>query len=71
MGPNPMPGILIRSGKFRYRDEREDTCDDRGSDGSDTSTTHAMPGIAGTPPKLGEGHGTDFPSEPLRRPQPC
>ena len=59
----PVPGVLIRSGKFRHRDTRKEythththahICDDRGKAWNDASTIPKMPGLSGNPQKLEE-----------------
>lgn len=46
-------------------------CEDRGRDQSEASKSQGIPRIAGSQQKLGEGHGTDSPSERSRRTNPA
>ena len=59
-----MTGIPTRRGNLDPGDTGRMPCEERGRNWSDMSAHQGMPKIASSNQKLGERHGTDFPSEP-------
>lgn len=54
---DPTTSVFIREEKGRRPNE------DGGKDWKDIITSEGMPGLAGSQKRLGEKHGTEFPSE--------
>lgn len=66
-GPNSVIGALVRRGKFRHTDTEAAPCEGGGRNWSDASSRCRMPRVAGSKQQLGEGPGTNSPSEPPKR----
>ena len=59
-----MSGVLRNRRKFRHRYTGRTSCEDKGRDSSDVSTSWGTPRVSDNHQKLGKRHGTDSPSEP-------